>query len=450
MLYGYSNRVIPKLRLQDLGKKGNRDGKTEVFELNISIENMVQTIPPDSIVLLSENIGIVMETNILKYSSMKTQDLPIVRLGKVNDKLYAINHYDVILGCKQSKKNTRCTIEEYEKVSGVLVQHFKDVMSNDIINTQRIYISVDSLQEKLKMDKESVLKILGIDKNQYTRLLTATSSNMSEAAISKLEEMVTELSKRKGLTAIQASIPVYMLEKISRISDVKQQLKLIQIIESDLQSMSDARFFWMTPEQIDSVLQLVRQDATRVENKRQESTVAEFVKLEEIGKKPEEKKPSSMSTATSTAANSDDDDDGIAKEKPKNGKDNPKKSAISQKTKQIIDTIPNMVIIPDERGHPDLLVDKKSGAVTRLDTKSNKEIIKTEHIPSKRLYSIPMDVVRFLGMDKDNYGAGNNNNSSNNNTSAIRHKNISGTNNLKSFIQSQKDHTQRYTIFWNA
>ena len=152
---------------------------------------MIQTISPDSIVLLSENIGIVMETNIFKYSSMKTQDLPIVRLGKVNDKLYAINHYDVILGCKQSKKNTRCIIEEYKKVSGVMVQHFKDIMSNDIINTPRIYGSVDSLQEKLKTDKESVLKILGIDKNQYTRLLTDTSSIMSEAAISKIEELVT-------------------------------------------------------------------------------------------------------------------------------------------------------------------------------------------------------------------------------------------------------------------
>jgi len=411
---------------------------------------MIQTISPDSIVLFSENIGIVMETNILKYSSMKTQDLPIVRLGKVNDKLYVINHYDVVLGCKQSKKNIRCTIEEYNKVSGVLVQHFKDIMSNDIINTPRIYSSVDSLQERLKTDKESVLKILGIDKNQYTRLLTATSSNMSEAAISKLEELVTELSKRKGLTAIQASIPVYMLEKISRISDVKQQLKLIQIIESDLQSMSDARFFWMTPEQIDSVLQLIRQDATRVENKRQESTVAEFVELEEIGKISKEKKPSSMSIATSTAANNGDDD--TAKEKPNNCKDNPKKPAMPQKTKQIIDTIPNMVIIPDARGHPDLLVDKKSGAVTRLDTKANKEIIKSEQIPSKRLYSIPMDVVRFLGMDEDIYGTGNNNSSSNssNSTSAIRHKNISGANGLKSFIQSQKDQTQRYTIFWNA
>ncbi|MDH3764187.1 MAG: hypothetical protein OER82_00050 [Nitrosopumilus sp.] len=421
---------------------------TTATAVNVS---QLQTIEPGSITLLSENIGIVMESSVQGYASMKTKDIPTVRLGRVNGKSYAINHYDVILGCMQSKKNVRCIIEEYENISDVMVQHFRDVMSNDVINTPRIYSSVDSLQERLKTDKESVLKILGIDKNQYARLLTA-ASNMSEAAISQLEELVMQLSKRKGLTAIQASVPVYMLEKISRISDVKQQLKLIQIIEYDLHSTSDGRFFWMTPEQIDSILQLVRQDATHAENKREESTVAEFVDLEEIGKKPDEKKKkqssSSATTETSSAASADsnDDDDCTSKQKQGQGKTNPKKkSTMSQKTRQIIDSIPNMLVIPDENGQPDILVDKKSGAVTRLDTKASKGIIKSEQIPSKRLYSIPLDVAKFLGM-----GDHDDSSSSSSTTSAIRHKNISGTEALKSFVESQKDQTQRYTIFWNA
>ncbi|WP_420544470.1 hypothetical protein [Nitrosopumilus sp.] len=391
------------------------------------------TIDARSISLLPENVGIVMESSIQRYASMKTEDLPVVRLGRVNGKVYAINHYDVILGCTQSKKNVRCIIEEYEKLSDVMVQHFRDVMSNDVINTPLIYSSVDSLQERLKTDKLSVLKILGIEKNQYTRLLT-TTNNISEAAISKLEEMVTELSKRKGLTAIQASIPIYMLEKISRVSDEKQQLKLIQIIESDLQTINDAKFFWMTPEQIDSILQLVRQDATHAENKREESTVAEFVEIEDIGKKIEEEKSTTTTTSKSNNA---------TKENQKEKRDNQKTKPVSKKTKQIIDTIPNMLVIPDERGQPNYLVDKKNGAVTKVDSKSTRGIIKTEQMPSKRLYSIPLDVTKFLGMGN---GDGDGRNSS---ISAIRHKNISGTDNLKSFAESQKDQTQRYTIFWN-
>ena len=400
--------------------------------------NLVES---SSITLLAENVGIVMESSIQKYASMKTEDLPTIRLGRVNEKVYAINHYDVILGCTQSKKNVRCTIEEYENVSDVMIQHFRDVMSNDVINTPLIYSSVDSLQERLKTDKLSVLKILGIEKNQYTRLLT-TANNISEAAISKLEGIVTELSKRKGLTAIQASIPIYMLEKISRVSDERQQLQLIQIIESDLQSINDARFCWMTPEQIDSILQLVRQDATRTENKREDSTVAEFVEMEDIGKKPEEEEEKAATSKSVTTS----------KENSKEKRDNQKTKPVSKKTKQIIDTIPNMLVIPDERGQPNYLVDKKNGAVTKVDTKTTKGIIKTEHMPSKRLYSIPLDVAKFLRMgenEEDDDDSNNNNGKNNNRISTIRHKNISGTDSLKSFVKSQKDQTQRYTIFWN-
>ena len=395
--------------------------------------SQLQTIDANSISLLSENVGIVMESSIQRYASMKTDDLPAVRLGRVNGKVYAINHYDVILGCTQSKKNVRCIIEEYEKLSDVMVQHFRDVMSNDVINTPLIYSSVDSIQEKLKTDRLTVLKTLGIEKNQYTRLLNNTTSNISEAAISKLEGIVTELTKRKGLTAIQVSMPIYMLEKISRISDVNQQLNLIQFIESDLQQINDAKFCWMTPEQIESILQLIRQDATRTENKREDSIVGDFVEMEDLGKKSEEKNQ----TSTTTKGNN-------TTETPKKNTSNQKSKPISQKTKQIIDTIPNMVVIPDEKGQPEYLVDKKNGAVIKVDIKATKGIIKTEQVPSKRLYSIPLDVSKFLGMGN---GDGNSTNSSS--TSTIRHKNISGIDSLKSFADSQKDQTQRFTIFWN-
>ena len=330
---------------------------------------------------------------------MKTKDLPIVRLGKVNEKLYAINHYDVVLGCKQSKNNIQCTIEEFKNISDVLVQHFCDVLSSDILNTPLVYNLVDSLQEKLKTDKITVLKILGIDKLQYCRLLMATN-HISEAAISKLEELVNELSKRKGLTAIQASTPIYVLEKISRISDESQQIQLIHFIASDLRPKSNSRFFWMTPEQIDSITQMIRQNATRTEY-RDESTVAQFVPSEQLGEIKES----------------------LSHKKPKTS---------SKKTRELLEAIPNILVIPDEKGNPDILVDKKTGTVSKIDTSANKKIIKTNHIPSKKLYSIPLDVVDFLEMEGQ-----------------IHHKNITGISNLKAFADSQKDSTQRYTIFWN-
>ena len=52
----------------------------------------------------SVTVGIYTQTNINKFSQLAKEDpesLPIVKLAKVNDTLYAINHHDVLLGCKR-------------------------------------------------------------------------------------------------------------------------------------------------------------------------------------------------------------------------------------------------------------------------------------------------------------------------------------------------------------
>ena len=221
---------------------------------------IIQSIQPRSIQLLPVNVGIVLEANIRKYSFLSAEELPIVRIAQIDQKNYAINHHDVVLACKQSNKEIRCTAEPFQNLSDVMIEHFRDVLSNDVINTPAIYSMVDSLQEKAKKPKSEILKFLGIDTNQYGKLLIATNrnNNMSEIAVTKLESLVTELSKRKSITAIQASVPQYVLEKISRMSDVKDQLNLIQFIQLDLNKKNDSRLFWMTPEQIDSGIQMIR------------------------------------------------------------------------------------------------------------------------------------------------------------------------------------------------
>ena len=303
---------------------------------------------------------------------------------------------------------------------------------------------VDSLQEKTKKPKSDILKFLGIDTNQYGKLLIASNgkNNISEMAVTKLESLVTELSKRKSITAIQASVPQYVLEKISRLSDVKDQLSLIQFIHLDLNKKNDSRLFWMTPEQIDSVVQMIRQNSTHAENKREESTVAEFVDIKDIGKQK------------SFAETKEEDDDSTKEEsvdkksiteKSKNKKQQhtnkskteqkAKPPKISKKTKQILETMPNMIVIPDQNGEPEMLVDKKNDTVSKIENTANKNIIKTNPILSKRLYSVPLDVVKFLKIEE--------------NDCVIRHKNISGTDALESFVKSQNDKTLRFSIFWN-
>ena len=416
----------------------------------MSTPRIIQSIQPRSVQLLPVNVGIVLEANIRKYSFLSSEELPIVRIAQIDQKNYAINHHDVVAACKQSNKEIRCTAEPFKNLSDAMIEHFRDVLSNDVINTPAIYSMVDSLQEKTKKPKSDILKFLGIDTNQYGKLLIAANgknnNNISEMAVTKLESLVTELSKRKSITAIQASVPQYVLEKISRMSDVKDQLSLIQFIQLDLNKKNDSRLFWMTPEQIDSVIQMIRQNSTHAENKREESTVAEFVDIKDIGKQK-----------SSAEAKEEEDDDTTKEEsvdkksiteksknkkqqlqqhtnKSKTGKKS-KPPKISKKTRQILETMSNIIVIPDQNGEPEMLVDKKNGTVSKIENTANKNIIKTNPIPSKRLYSVPLDVVKFLKIEE--------------NDCIIRHKNISGTDALESFVKSQNDKTLRFSIFWN-
>ena len=408
----------------------------------MSTPRIIQSIRPRSVQLLPVNVGIVLEANIRKYSFLSAEELPIVRIAQIDQKNYAINHHDVVLACKQSNKEIRCTAEPFQNLSDVMIEHFRDVLSNDVINTPAIYSMVDSLQEKAKKPKSEILKFLGIDTNQYGKLLIATNrnNNMSEVAVTKLESLVTELSKRKSITAIQAIVPQYVLEKISRMSDVKDQLSLIQFIQLDLNKKNDSRLFWMTPEQIDSVIQMIRQNSTHAENKREESTVAEFVDIKDIGKQK------SVAEAKEEDTTKESVDKKSITEKSKNKKQQQyinkskteqkaKPPKISKKTKQILETMPNMIVIPDQNGEPEMLVDKKNGTVSKIENTANKNIIKTNPIRSKRLYSVPLDVVKFLKIEE--------------NDCVIRHKNISGTDALESFVKSQNDKTLRFSIFWN-
>ena len=64
-------------------------------------------------------------------------------------------------------------------------------------------------------------------------------------------------------------------------------------------------------------------------------------------------------------------------------------------------SIPNMIIIPDEKtGKPQILVNKRTGVVSKIEPSDNHNIIKTASVGTKSLYSIPLDVTKHLEFDK--------------------------------------------------
>jgi len=398
-----------------------------VQSAQISLVNISDILSPPVSCAISTH------SNMEKFSEMaKTspESLPIIKLGRTNDgKLYAINHHDVILGCKRAgpsviSKVHAMIIEEFAGSPDILVAHFREIIENEPLNTVSIYDVINYIQEKLQVDKKKALKLLWLHGTPYEKLLLSKMNNyISAHSIEKLQIIVNKLSERKNIIQSQITVPPYVLSKISRISQEREQLQLISEIQVDLETMSDGKFSWTTPEQIDTMIRFNRQEATHEENNREKSIVAISTKTKDVGK-PDEK---IKTTENNPSENS------------QNNKSQPKDASLDKETKMVRKSIPNMIIIPDEKtGKPHLLVNKKTGAVSKIEKSENKDIIKTTSVGSKQLYSIPIEVTNHLEFD-----------GSDNNT--ISHKNFDCIQNLEKFLKTfPKDKSVKLSLFWNV
>ena len=367
----------------------------------------------------SVSVGICTQANIDKFAAIarnNPESLPEIKLARVDGKLYAINHHDVILGCMQagpsviSEINGIITDDNCKGSPGILLAHFKEILENEVFNPVSIFDSIYYLEEKLQLQKQDILEMLHISGTPFEKIILSKNNNsISAKSIEQLQIIVSQLSQRKNLVPSQVCIPLYVISKISRLDEESHQLQLISQIHSDLDAMSNGSFAWTTPEQIDSMIRYIRQDATHEENNREESTTANMTKTTDVGK----------SEKISEKDNKD--------KKPQTEK-------TDSETLTVKKSIPNMIIIPDEKtGKPQILVNKRTGAVSKIVPSDNHNIIKTASVGTKPLYSIPLDVTKHLEFDK----------------SQIRHKNFESSglliDALKMFPKNSK-----LSVFWSV
>ena len=212
---------------------------------------------------------------------------------------------------------------------------------------------------------------------------------------------------------------------------------MISQIHADLEGMSDGSFAWTTPEQIDSMIRFIRQDATHEENNREESMVATTVKTKDVGKekstksekenknKKQEEKQSTSSTNTNPKQSHDDDAN-------KSNKSQDEK--LDPEILEVKKSIHNMIIIPDEKtGKPHLLVNRRTGAVSKIIPTDNHSIIRTASVGTKSLYSIPLDVAKHLKFDE----------------CKIKHKNFESPRQLIDILSGMLPKNAKLSVFWS-
>ena len=367
------------------------------------------------------NVGICTLSNIDKFADIARNNpmsLPKIKLLKVDGKLYAINHHDVMLGCRKAGPDVISEINgiiiDDDSCKGspdILLAHFKEILENEVFNPVSIFDSIYYLQEKLQLQKQDILEMLHINKTPFEKIILSKNNNhISAKSIEQLQLIVNQLSQRKNLMPSQVCVPLYVISRISRLDEESHQLQLISQIHSDLDAMSDYSFAWTTPEQIDSMIKYIRQDATHEENNREESTVAKMTKTKDVGRSEK-------------------------KSKKENNNAKPQTENLDSETLTVKKSIPNMIIIPDEKtSKPQILANKRTGAISKIEPSDNHSIIKTASVGTKSLYSIPLDVTKHLEFDE----------------SQIKHKNFGSPRQLIDTLSGMLPKDAKLTVFWSV
>ncbi|WP_316504781.1 hypothetical protein [Nitrosopumilus sp.] len=374
-------------------------------------------------------VGIITSPNIEKFSDIAKKDpelLPVIALAKTNDgKLYALNHHDVILGCKKAGPGVITEIhveiipENCMGSDDILIKHVREITSNELFNPISIYETIDFLEEKMQKNRKDILELLHLNGTIYEKLiLSGINNHISEESVQRLQKITASLSARNLLPSMIV-VPPYVLSKISRLESVKEQLLILDEIQYDLEHMSDSRFAWHTPEQIDHMIKSNRQEASHEENKREESTVATPTKTKDVGKNEKKSKSTKEEKQNQTKTH----------------------QPVNKETETIKKSIPNMIIIPDQKtGKPQMLVNKRTCTVSQIEKSDNHSIIKTTSVGTKSLYSIPFDVTRHLEFDDDEYD------------NTIRHKNFENVRDLQKFLKMfpTSNGQSKLTLFWSS
>ena len=385
----------------------------------------------DNILSLPARITIpnkILKEKFCEIAKKDPKKLPLVKIGSLQNKLYSINNHNVIEGCRLANLShiPNVEIKDYQNIQEIILEHVRESFNDEIIDPLSIFDVIDYFEEKTNMSKQEILEQLLISKTPYEKIPTLT---ISAKAIESLRNIILELSERKNILPARLQIPIFILTKISRLSAEHLQLLAVEKLKQLIVSIPESRFVWPSAEQLDTLFSFLKSRENKTRNN-SESVLSTKSTLKEIlESRPEVSTPVNDAKSTKSAIK-------CAKIQPQD---------FHKETKSILKSIPNMIIIPNEKdGSPKLLVDKSTGRVAKIENEHNHKldsIIKISGTPSKKLYSMPFSVAEHLGMTSNETKIHSSN-------SSIRHKNFDNITELSKFIKKFQNIQSKSTLFW--
>lgn len=279
---------------------------------------------------------ITLYTNIANFTP---KALPVVRLGRIDDKLYLLSDFDVFYGIKESKLiSIICEIIDFKNDVDFIIEHVK-LNKNPIgFNQFSLFKVIDYLSSH-QIPKEKVLEILQINDTIHHRLLNL---ELDSDVIDQLEELHIYLSEK--LTTV--TIPYYIPNLISKFEKSKQLENVLEVIKVIKINITDSRFSFPAIEAFQILL-------------------GEPEKNNSIIITPENVKPS-----------------------------------IQQKkiVDDIISTSKNITCILGDKDNPTYLYNKKTNSLSTVNAKD--DIISLNETPSQKIYALSPNIVKYLELEE--------------------------------------------------
>jgi len=400
---------------------------------NIMTQSSDHQVKLEDILSLPARITIpnkILKEKFCEIARKDPKKLPLVKIGRLQNKLYSINNHNVIEGCRLANLShiSNVEIKDYQNIEEIILEHVRESFNDEIIDPLSIFDVIDYFEEKTNMSKQEILQQLLISKTPYEKVSTLM---ISGKAIESLRKIILELSERKNILPARLQIPIFILTKISRLSAEHLQLLAVEKLKQLIVSIPESRFVWPSAEQLDTLFSFLKSRENKTRNNSEsvlstKSTLKEILDSEVGASNPTNRAKPAKSPIKP------------AKIKPQDA---------NMETRSVLKSIPNMIIIPNEKdGSPKLLVDKSTGRVAKIENNENcrlDSIIKISGTSSKKLYAMPFSVAEHLGMNSNDGKVKSFRNDS------VHHKNFDTMTELSSFIKKFRNMQSKCTLFWS-
>ena len=284
-----------------------------------------------------------------------------ILVGRVNSLLYPVNGFEIVEGLRRSEtKKANAFVMDYSSMQDLIIAHVRKNFEPHTLDPFKLRQVISYLVEKHKMTLDDACESLWLSKRPI--LFQAVRCEIEDTAVQCMLDMAEEISEK----IYSVTTPVYYLTKLAKITRAEQEKAAREIMAFTMSRMvSEKKSSWPNAETIDSILEGFKK-----------------------GKK--------IPPVEDRVAEKGDYED--LKHKKKDDKKSPKSSTL-KKAEKYIKEDPDLIYVPLEGKHPDLLLNKKTGRVAKAEEKNG--LYSMVDDLGESTHALPHHIAKYLDLDNN-------------------------------------------------